>query len=153
MYTLKREATILLKFLWSPKKTTWHHNTQISISIQSWLTKTATMTYCAIGPWMTRLRTTSIVNMAWVDLTLLPQTWENVDISWWIVQTFHHLYHVGSCVFLSSVHPTQLQVCPVHVVTINSNCKWVDGCSYEDLNTDEIWVNKVPQFQQNQLFS
>lgn len=76
---------------------------------------------------MTRLGASSIINVTQIDVTFLPGTRKHMNVTGRIIESLHHLNHIGASVLLSPVDPSQLQISPVDVVAVNCDGEWVDG--------------------------
>lgn len=93
-----------------------------------------------VGAGMARVDAATIVHLAGIGIALLAIGRKYVDITRRFLQTLHHLLHVGAGVLLGTVHASQLQIRPVHVVAEDGDRKWIDCGRDEHLAIRSVQV-------------
>ena len=101
---------------------------------QSEAARAHTPSLLTIGQTLGWLDTAAIVEGAGTHAAALPVLLVDLDIPGRVVQSLDHLLHVGARVFLSPVQSSQLEICPVDEVSVNSDGEWINGGCHQQLS-------------------
>jgi len=97
----------------------------------------------AIRGRMTALGTSAVVDPARIHIALLAIGTVDANISRRILQSLHHLHHVGSSVLLSPIDTSQLKIRPVDVVPEHGYGERINGGCHQKLSILTVQIGSL----------